>query len=263
MKSKDALVHVRRLSLCLAPLALAAGAYAADGHVVGAIGDSITTGFDVSHIGDNKELSWATGDNGAVNSILLRVRSERGEAVGYNEAVAGSVAADLDGQITKLLKRNPDDIALTIGANDVCSWDANHAAALAKFETDMRSAIRRLVDARPDSRIYLMSIPDITNLRAVAVTHAGCQTRWNLTGLCKPLLASARTDAEREAFHERWRDANDVLDRVATEYASNVIHDPTAADTKFTWEHVSTIDCFHPSQAGQNLIAELMWNAGH
>ena len=33
-------------------------------------------------------------------------------------------------------------------------------------------------------------------------------------------------------------------------------------DVKFDAEHVSEIDCFHPSAEGQALIAEGTWNAG-
>ena len=92
--------------LCVGLMAfLSAGAAAAAGSdgtkVLGAIGDSITTGFDAQHFGDNRELSWSTGDSPLINSHLHRREALLDTHItARNEAVAGSVAATLEGQIT-------------------------------------------------------------------------------------------------------------------------------------------------------------------
>jgi lysophospholipase L1-like esterase len=229
--------------------------------VVGALGDSISTGFDALHLGDNRDLSWATGTSDEVNSHLKRLEAYLNTPlIGENEAVAGSTAVDLNKQITRLLPNHPAYVTIDIGANDVCDWEAEtYDASLTKFEADVQAAIQRIVDAEPDARITLAPIPDVYNLWEVASQQSGCQFKWTVTGLCKPLLAKSRTQEERLAFKDRWAGANDALARVAANFPQQVLFNENAIDVPFTWEDVSTIDCFHPSVKGQNLLAEKTW----
>lgn len=256
---------IHRLYL-VAVVAVAGGlsmvqAHAATYETAGAIGDSISTGFNASRLGDNKELSWSTGSSSLINSHFQRLKSASGSTTmrAYNEAVAGSVAADLEKQITRILSRSPDYLTITIGANDVCGWTEDYAANLAEFESTLRAALSHLIAARPSIKIFISPIPDVYNLWEIAHQQSGCQTKWNIFGICRPLLGSNRSDLDRQAFVERWRHANDAIAQVATEFADNVLYEPSIAETHFEWDHVSNIDCFHPSAAGQNLLAEKGW----
>lgn len=249
------------VGLALCTLLSAPLARGADSLVVGALGDSITAGFNAQRLGDNRDLSWSTGTATLINSHLKRVMATRGAAAtAFNEAIAGSRVHDLDRQVTRLLTKSPDYVTLAIGANDVCSWSTvDHHAELADFEEHLRSQIQRLVEARPNVRIALAPIPDLYNLWEVASTKAGCQAKWDMMGICAPLLSSRSNADERTRFQSRWRDANDAVTRVANDFAGNVAHDPADADTQFEWRHVSSMDCFHPSVEGQNLLSEMTW----
>ena len=83
--------------------------------------------------------------------------------------------------------------------------------------------------------------------------------RWNLFAICPPLLSQYSTTADHEAFVERWRQANEAISHMARAYPLNVVADSRLATTRFDASHVSRIDCFHPSVAGQNLFAEKTW----
>lgn len=240
-----------------------AAAYAQVGDpVLGAIGDSISAGTNTQRLGDNRDLSWTTGTKPESESHLKKLTAKLGRTViGKNEAVAGAKVADLSPQIDRVLRASPDFLTITIGANDVCSWGTNHAQDLATFERGLEAHIQRIVEAEPNVRIYLASIPDMYNLWEVSHTRSGCQTRWNLTGLCSALLGRNVTDLQRQAFVGRWRDANDAIAAVASRFAENVFYDPAMGDTQFEWQHVSGVDCFHPSVAGQNLLSEKTWES--
>lgn len=232
--------------------------------VVGALGDSISAGFNAKHLGDNRDLSWATGDSPLIRSHLRRLEEYfQTQLVGVNESIAGSVASNLARQTSRLLPRHPAYVTIDIGANDVCTWTPDgYEPALAQFEKDVGDTIRRIITAEPDVSITLAPIPNVYQLWDVAVAMPGCQLKWDITGFCSPLLDSSRTEADRQSFIGRWQEANDALARVAADFPEHVLFDENAIDTPFTWEHVSPIDCFHPSIAGQNLLAEKTWLYG-
>ncbi len=253
------------LSIALAVgFAATAAADDDDRIVLGAVGDSLTAAFNAQHLGDNREHSWSTGNSEIVLSHKRRLELEIGRpVVADNEAISGAVASGLDRQITRLLASEPDFVTMVIGANDVCGWADEHHEQLAQFEYDVRMGLRKLVTARPSAHIILGPIPDIYNLWEVAVNQPSCQLKWNIIGMCRPLLDGSRTQAQREEFRLRWGDANEALARIAADFPENVHFDPTVAQTQFDWSHVSPIDCFHPSIAGQNVMAEKTWYSGH
>ncbi len=228
--------------------------------VAGAIGDSISAGFDAVRVGDNREFSWSTGTAPGINSHLKRLSALRGQPVtAFNEAIAGSVVADLDRQITRLITKSPDYVTVTIGANDICGWSGDYQADLAAFRSQLSTEVKRLVAARPNIKVLLASIPDMYNLWEVGSAHPQCAARWRLFGVCSPLLGADATTADRQAFVERWQAANDAISDVAAEMPANVLHNPDLAHVQFSWEDISTLDCFHPSVIGQNLLAEKTW----
>lgn len=228
--------------------------------VMGALGDSITAGFDAKRVGDNREISWATGTSNLINSHVKRLAAlTHTETVGYNEAIVGSMANDLPRQVTRLLAKNPDYVTLAIGANDVCGWPSDYEAARETFKTQLAAQIERLTAARPQVKILLVPVPDLYNLWTVANVHPSCQARWDLFGVCSELLGSKATEASRTAFVQKWEAINSVIAEVARDHTMNVIHDPELAHMPFAWSDLSPIDCFHPSVKGQNLLAEKTW----
>ena len=75
-------------------------------------------------------------------------------------------------------------------------------------------------------------------------------------------LSSDPADVQRRAdVRQRNVDFNDVLNSVCANYVHCKFDDYLGFNTAFTPAHVSTIDYFHPSVAGQALIAQLAWDA--
>lgn len=247
-------------SLALALLSFVASQASAEPLVMGAIGDSISAGFNAQRLGDNRELSWSTGNSAQISSHLKRLSALRQTQVtGYNEAIAGSVANDLPRQVTRLIPKNPDYVTLAVGANDVCGWPADFDAAREAFKTQITTQIERLTSAHPDVTIMLSPVPDMYNLWSIAKDKPSCQARWDMFGLCSELLGSRATDQSRAAFVRKWEAINSAITEVARDHAANVIHDPELAHMPFVWDDLSTMDCFHPSVKGQNLLAEKTW----
>jgi lysophospholipase L1-like esterase len=247
-------------AVALALSSLVASNAIAEPIVMGALGDSITAGFNAQRLGDNRELSWATGTAGGIESHLKRLAAlKQTEVVGYNQAIVGSVAANLPRQVTRLLPKNPDYVTLAVGANDVCGWPSDYDAALEAYKTEVTTAIDRLIAARPDVKIMLAPVPDMYNLWMIARDKPSCQARWDMLGICSELLGSTASDQSRAAFVLKWEAINTAISQIARDYQANVLHDPDLARLPFGWSDLSPMDCFHPSVQGQNLLAEKTW----
>ncbi len=230
--------------------------------VIGALGDSVSAGFNAENYGDNRTLSWSTGSSASVTSLRLLMERQLGESViAVNEATAGSTVANLPRQVSRLLRRQPDLVAMTLGANDVCTWPEAHTASLQQFQAALRQEFSRLITARPRITLMVASIPDIYLLWQEALPHAGCQEKWERMNFCAPLLRREVTPAQRTAFRRRWLDANAALAQVVAEFPEHAHFVPEVANTAFAWQHISPLDCFHPSIAGQNLLAQMVWHA--
>jgi len=246
--------------------AQAQSAAEAETFTIGAVGDSISAGFNADRLLNNRDLSWTTGDSSTrrVNSHYFRLRELHPDLTirGINEAIAGSVAADLVGQTQRLMRNQVDYVTIMIGANDVCTWEeADYVEKMRVFQNHVVFAVQSILTANANTRIVLVQIPDVYRIWELGSTRS-CQTKWNLFGMCKPLLGESRSAADREAFRARWRAANNTLANIAAMFPDRVLFDDSLGATPFEWEHVSRLDCFHPSIAGQNLISELTWQNG-
>lgn len=235
-----------------------------DGPVFVSFGDSISTGFNAQHLLDNPKYSWATGSS--VTSEFKSQAQHAQELTGTvytrkNFAVAGSKAVDIKQQVDKLRTAVPEVATLLIGANDVCSWGEDYAEARRNFEADLHLALDALVAKNANIRILMSAIPDMGVLYELGAMH-GCQSNWNLTGICSPLLGAERTPSERQAFLARMRALNASLANVAASYPQQVSYHEDVAEMQFEWQHVSRIDCFHPSVAGQGFLSETLWGTG-
>ena len=232
--------------------------------VMGALGDSITMGFNSGAPLNQPQSSWSTGTR---SSDGVASHRERLESLGYtvyarNVARSGAKAVEMPGQLAELLRwGTPDYVTFLIGANDVCDWGANHARDLGAFRRNVASTLTTLVARNPDVRIVLVPIPDMLNLYEVGL-GTRCEKRWNRLPMCTNLLGRRVTPGERIAFIDRLADANAVLEDLAAEFSANVRFIASAQTVDFERRHVSRLDCFHPSLAGQALISETTWAEG-
>lgn len=230
--------------------------------VLGAIGDSITTGFNSAHFGDNTTYSWSTGSTSLFASFARKLATHAGhDVLTVNAAVIGSVAGDLAQQVTQVLDYSPAYVTIMIGANDICTWPDDHPQRYEVFKGNVVQAIARMVESRPDVRIVLLPIPDLYRIYEIGRDSMICRAKWRLFNYCQALLGRDRSDDDRAVFVERWHAANRLLADVAEMFPHNVSHDPESANTRFQPEHVASRDCFHPSLAGQALLAEVAWQS--
>lgn len=256
-------VHYRLRMLALATVLLATPALGGGterAYTVGALGDSITAGFNSKKVGNNGGVSWSTGRDSAVLSHSQRLRTLLGRNVRTcNVSVPGSRVKDLALQERVLRYCKPDYVTITIGANDVCAWTDDYTQSIVDMKTGLRATLARLVKANPQVTIILLPIPDLHQLWSVGVEDPSCSSRWRVWQFCGRLLGPKASNADRLTVLQMWKDGNVAIDEVAAEFPDNVVHDAGLQDVHFETRHLSRIDCFHPSILGQGLVAEKTW----
>ena len=228
------------------------------------IGDSITSGFNTKYIGDiaNRKYSWSTGNSRRVAShfnklkdlLLTKVVDRK------NVAKSRSTSFDLVKQLDKVSFPRIDYLTILIGANDVCDWRGDYHRDLARFKDNVSAIITAVIAQNERVKIIIPAVPDMYHLYEIGKER--CQFKWNVLGICPRLLNSRRTTAERQDFRERLVDANQALAELADAHRDNIRYIGELFDFRFTIEHTSSIDCFHPSVAGQGVLADITWKHG-
>lgn len=228
------------------------------------MGDSITSAFNTRWVGGvgNRRYNWSTGVSQRVASHLNRLDNTKSSLrIGFkNVAVTGAKSAGLKDQLEKVREYRIDYLTILIGANDVCSWSEDHEDERQKFKENISIIIEKVIEKNNKVKILLSSIPDMYNLYEKGKNR--CQFKWNIFKLCPRLLHSKRSEEERRRFYSRLVDANNTLEELSIEYASHVKFVSDVFDFRFSIEHVSPIDCFHPSIKGQGALADMTWNRG-
>ena len=231
--------------------------------VMGAMGDSITRAMDSGLPGDQPRHSWSTGDGARrpVESHYYRLEDAGFDVTAINQARSGGKAVEIPGQARALAAQHPDYVTLLIGANDLCSWTDDHAAALAAFARDVDTGVAALVAANPAVKVLIAPVPDMVYLAHLGAAHS-CQGTWSRFKICPRLLGRGVSDLQQQRFGEQLRDVNDALRSIAEAYPANARFAEAVATAQFEWQHVSHIDCFHPSVEGQSVLAGLAWQDG-
>jgi lysophospholipase L1-like esterase len=226
-----------------------------------ALGDSISRGFDITAIAqDDLSDNWTTGTglpNSVANRLSAAVAPNYQVAVN-NYAISGETvlgSASLFASQAGLVSSHGNDVVtVEIGANDVCNGLVAGTGATA-LRDHMISVLNLLVSSpHPPTVIALVSIPHIYSLTQIPAlsSSAICQAAWQL--LCPNLQIG------QSAFEAQWMAANQALQDAAALVGGPVIYDGgTISATNFALADVSSIDCFHPSVAGQAKIAGAIW----
>jgi lysophospholipase L1-like esterase len=234
-------------------------------YVVGALGDSISAGFNALRFGDNREFSWTAGldANGLVQSHARKIKTLLGDrnVVVVNEAFVGAESYQLPRQAARLLRQKPDYVTIAIGANDVCTWDEDYLPKLEHYQKHLTGVIETIIESNPKVKIVLAPMPSIPLMYELGARRPGCQSKWDTMRVCKPLLAAERTAEQRQAFVGRYRHLNQVIADIAGRYPVNVRLAAAIVNAEFDDSMISPLDCFHPSIKGQNLISELSFDA--
>ncbi|MEW9551571.1 GDSL-type esterase/lipase family protein [Nonomuraea sp. NPDC050783] len=237
--------------------------------VMAALGDSITTGFNAcGWYVSCASRSWSAGDNRTVSSHYLRLSELSGTLQRHNFAVPGSTSADLLGQVRKAVAARADYVTILIGAVDACARTEQAMTPAATYRRRLESALAELDAGAPQARVLFASVPDLRRLWQAGKNNPVAKTFWTLGRICPTMLArpssARRADTERRArVRDRVIAYNQAAAEVCAAYGPRCATDGGAVfDYPFTLEHVSKWDYFHPSAAGQRVLAAQTFGHG-
>lgn len=235
---------------------------------IAAVGDSITRAFDVNSsyiLRDAPKESWATGTDATVDSEYQRLLSAYpGSGISAdNDAMTGAKMVSLASQMSTAAGQGADYVTVLMGANDVCAKTPAGMTSTANFTNQFDLAMATITSARPNAVVFVSSIPNVYQLWSTLHTSSAARFAWAVYGVCQDMLGSSVTETQRQQVLAQLKADNAVLAQLCTgKYANNCAWDGGATyNVAFTSKQVSTVDYFHPSVAGQALLAQTAWAA--
>ncbi|MFE9361265.1 SGNH/GDSL hydrolase family protein [Streptomyces sp. NPDC006978] len=234
---------------------------------IAAVGDSITRGFDAcSVLADCPEVSWATGTDGGVRSLAVRLLgASKAASHSWNHAVSGARMAQLPEQMALAAKDRPELVTVMIGANDACRDSVALMTPVADFRASFKASMRQLRASAPKAQVYVSSVPDLKRLWSTGRENPLGKQIWKL-GICRSMLGEAddmgsAAVARRDAVRERVVAYNGVLRDVCARDERCRYDGGAVFDYRFTGEQLSEWDWFHPGRNGQARLAEIAYRA--
>jgi lysophospholipase L1-like esterase len=230
-----------------------------------AIGDSITQAADVCcWYGDHPANSWSTGDAwwDGVSSHYERIRAANPTIAGhqYNNAVSGARMSDAPAQAQRAVGQQAKYVTILMGANDLCTSSVASMTPADTFRAQFRQTLAILKsDLPPRARIFVSSIPDVYQLWNLYHGDPIAEWVWSTAHICQSMLSPSNTDADRQAVRDREAEFNTILAQECGRYANCRFDGNAVFNYPFTRSHVSWLDYFHPSLAGQATLAEVTW----
>jgi lysophospholipase L1-like esterase len=269
---------VRRWSLLLAALLAVVGVLVAPATAQAApalpssmasTGDSITRAYDATLFGcflaDCPQYSWSTGTSTSVSSEYRRILAANPaiSGHGYNDAKTGATMAALDGQLKSAAAQGVQYATVVMGANDLCTSSAATMTPTDTFRAQFQQALTDFTTADPTALVHVSSIPNLYQLWSLLHGNRTAQSTWTSFGICRSMLASTNTEAQRQQVVAQEQADNAALAQVCGSF-QNCRWDALATYSyAFTASDVSTVDYFHPSVSGQNHLAAVAWTAGY
>src|SRR4051794_40591520 len=249
-----------------ATTAAAAPAYPAS---MAALGDSITRAYDVcSSYGAPPAQSWSRGSaSDTITSHYERLLSRNPAISGHaaNLAVTGAKMADGPRQAGNV----PSDVqyvTILLGANDVCASSISTMTSTSNFESQFWNTLFNVHWKAKNAVVLVSSIPNVYQLWSTLRWNPAAQLVWGAAKICPSMLAATKTSAQRTTVATREAEFNGAMQRVCTSatYSAFCRWDNLATyNVKFTSSQVSTLDYFHPNQAGQALLASTTWGVSY
>ncbi|MFI2782645.1 SGNH/GDSL hydrolase family protein [Streptomyces sp. ALB3] len=232
---------------------------------VAAVGDSITRGFDACAVlADCPEVSWATGTDGGVKSLAVRLLgASKAASHSWNHAVSGARMAQLPEQMALAAQEEPELVTVMIGANDACRDSVALMTPVADFRASFEASMGRLRATAPKAQVYVSSVPDLKRLWSTGRENPLGKQIWKL-GICRSMLGDAddmgaAAVARRDAVRDRVVAYNGVLRDVCARDERCRYDGGAVFDYRFTGEQLSEWDWFHPGRNGQARLAEIAY----
>jgi lysophospholipase L1-like esterase len=215
----------------------------------------------------------------------------------FMEAESGADSFDLLQQAEGAVAHRATYVPWLMGHNDICQDDESEIPSEAQFENNARAALEELKKLTNEATIYVAGMADVPSLYKVAKDKKAlgivdCEVLWFFTLFelfpCGTVLGPYRTEDDRARMHDRiagncvpgsklctidgveyFEGFNPILERLVSEYSSDTDHNWYYTDKifsfsnspAFTEDHVSDLDCFHPSAYGQFIISDITWDA--
>ncbi len=271
MKPLAVIATAAALCAVVAPVAVADPAVTGYPSSIASTGDSITRAFNTCSFPfiDCPPNSWSTGTSSTVNSHYRRVLAANPAVLGrnYNDAKTGGKMVDLQAQVQAAVSQGAEYVTVLMGANDVCTSSEATMTPVDTLRSQLRGALATLTGGLPNTRVYVVSIPDVYHLWQILHTNWSAVLTWTFGGICQSLLAnptstSAADTARRLRVRQRAIDDNTAIAGVCAEFVHCRYDGGAAFALQFATSDVSTRDYFHPSVSGQAKAASVTWTAG-
>ncbi|GAA1962240.1 SGNH/GDSL hydrolase family protein [Agromyces allii] len=235
---------------------------------LGILGDSVSLGVNAcAEQGQCAQASWSGGSDPAVGSVAARLAAASGtEPDVVNAAKDGGDVEDALGLADEVVAAQPELVTVLLGGNDACAPTLDEMTSTADYEARLGQLLARLNTDLPGATLLVLSVPDLHHLWEIGRGDATAVQAWNSSPSCKNLLGSADDDSaaaneRRDAVAERVVEYNAVIEEVCAAAERCIDDDGAVYAYPFTTEEISSIDHFHPSIAGQRVIAEIAWQA--
>jgi lysophospholipase L1-like esterase len=234
---------------------------------IAAIGDSITRATDVCcWYGDHPRHSWSTGGApfDGIRSHYERIRAGEPAIAGrnYNDARAGAKMRDAPAQAQAAVGQQARYVTILMGANDVCTSSRATMTSVADFRAQFSATMDILADGLPTgSVVFVSSIPNVYRLWELFRGDPIARLVWSTARICRSMLSSSNTEADRQAVLAHEQALNGVLAEVCGRYELCRFDGYAVFQYRFAASQVSKLDYFHPSLSGQAALAQVTWAA--
>ena len=179
----------------------------------------------------------------------------------HNLAIPGHDLGDiLRVQLPEALKLQPDLIYVEAFANDVCATDPSGMTSFEKYFSELSYLTHELME-NTNAIIVLVAAPDLSlqsNLNRekkmwwpASWVFGTYGDMWERTQLCNTLTTGKYTELVRK----RLELYNAAMEGLAIAYSDRICYTYGSAMQTFENKHLSWVDKFHPSKAGQQYLA--------
>jgi lysophospholipase L1-like esterase len=221
-----------------------------------ATGDSFTQTFATgsASCASFASCSWSTGT--VVNSHYQRLRALNPALTGHatNAAQLGAQMSGFLGQVNTIAPSHPDYVTVLFGGGDICL----SSTTAPQFASQFRAGMDALFAASPSSHVLVASIWNFESLRS-AVLAGNPSATWG--PLCGVFFNAS--PANRALIMNRVAQYNAVLETECATYANCLFDGYALFNHVWTSAEVSTVDNFHPSVAGNEMMSQVLYDAGY
>lgn len=228
---------------------------ASDPYLLVVHGDSFTAALDPGR-GDRNELSWATGTEPGLDSVLERLRGQGRDASASNVAFSGARMLDVPGQALRA-PRGADLVLLFLGTNDLC-WPTPTTPEAFRSGTD--AALDLLRTNHPDARIVVFAVPDLWRLHELHLAEPQALAFWaGNRDYCPDFFNPSPSPSAPAIARTRLDSFNGILQDEAE--AHGAAYSGATFWPGWSLEHFSDRDYFHPNLGGEARLAAAAWPA--